>query len=215
MSRARLAALAVAASMVAGSAHADPVRITGGAIVFDIEGDFFGLRGTDFVLRGDMLGDDIPVDGPVSCFPCRPGVDRLDYSFTTTGGEVFLGSGPATFGGNSYSNVYYRAQLTVTAAARIFPTDLGIGGQVSEEFTLTGSLRAFLDPGFSDLAFATALAGGGLARTSWSFFEGAYFPDEGQTVYEFSPADPVPEPATFVLFGLGAAVLARRARRKF
>jgi hypothetical protein len=206
--------LFVAVLGVANTARAEPIQVTGGSLVFDFEGDFWQMSGSGFDIRGDLgLGQFFPVTGPDNCFPCNPG-DALDFSFTTNGQQP-LGSGSATFEGTSYSDVFYRGELVTNAAAAPFPDTTADTVRIVQQFAMTGMLNAFLDPQFSTLAFSTALTGSGRARTRYIRDEesGFYFPEEGQLVYDFEPAaQPVPEPATFLLVGLGIAALRLRSR---
>jgi len=85
--------------------HAEPLQVTGGALVFDIEGDLFGIRGQGFDISSRMPDfEHIAVSFSEFCFPCNPG-DILDFSVATNG-EQPIGSGPATFGGTSRAELF-------------------------------------------------------------------------------------------------------------
>jgi hypothetical protein len=87
-------------------------------------------------------------------------------------------------------------------------------------FTFSGDVRGYLqDPfvvGFTEPAFVKTLTGNGTASATFIFNnqEGPLF-SVTDLRYDFGDSAPVPEPATFLLAGLGTAVLARkRARRR-
>jgi hypothetical protein len=209
-------AIGLIALVTTSAASADPVQITRGAIVFDFEGHYFFMGGTDFEVSSQLPDSGfIPATFDGFCFPCRIGVDIVDLGFTTPG-EVFVGTGPATVSGQTYSELFYRAQWSVDAVGELFPApNPGPAVQVSQPFTLTGHLGAFLDPDFTTLAFAATLRGQGRARALYHYDadSDAYVIEEGNFGYHFEEAAPVPEPTTLLLFGTGAAALAWRRRR--
>jgi len=85
-------------------------------------------------------------------------------------------------------------------------------------FDFSGDIRGYVqDPfavGFTDPAFTKTLTGHGIATGTFVFNgeEGPFF-NVTDLRYDFGETAPVPEPATFLLCGFGAAVLALRRRR--
>ena len=132
----------------------------------DIEGDFFGFSGEGFNLSGHLpFGEHVPSNRAPLCSPCQSG-DVIDFSQDTLG-EPFIGSGPGTFMGTSYSELFYRAQFSFDATARTFPDSDALGVSVLAPFRFDGTIRAFTDAGMTTMAFSTTLLGHG---TSGQFF---------------------------------------------
>ena len=79
-------------------------------------------------------------------------------------------------------------------------------------FTFTGQLRGYAsaDRGGTPV-FDLTLAGSGMARLSMAVEDGGY--SFSSLHYNFDPA-PVPEPATLLLVGAGAALVGRKAWRR-
>ena len=198
------------------SARADPVTVTNGTLAIDIEGDWFDLRGANFVISAvPGTGFHIPLSFDGLCFPCRAG-DNLDLGFQTDGGQQPVGFGPATFGGVTYPELFYTAELNVMAEAQAFPVSTDTL-RITQPFVFTGSIHAFTDPVYSILAFSTDLRGRGSADTLFLYAPtlNAHFPEEGRIAYDFAAAQPVPEPATLMMFGSGLCGIAvRRWQRR-
>lgn len=195
------------------SAAADAIRVASGRFAIDVEFDRFRFAGEGFDLVGALPpSEHVPgVLGPV-CSTCRPG-DIVDFSFRTIG-EVFAGSGPAQFGGETYSEVFYLARLSFTATPTAFPAATGPGVSFRQPFTFEGTIRAFTDAQLTQFAFGATLRGAGDAGNF--FFNsgpGTYAPDEpGTATYVFADTQPIPEPTTLLLLGSGIAGLMLRRR---
>jgi hypothetical protein len=194
---------------------ADPVTVTGGSIHVDIEGDWFDLSGANFrISTTSGTGIHIPKSFSSLCFPCRTG-DTVSLGFQTDGGDQIAGSGPASFGGVSYSELFYKVQLNVITEGQPFPASTD-SLTISQRFDFEGSIRAFADSNFATEVLTTLLRGRGRAETLFVFDPGinAHFPEEGQIAYGFQTAQVVPEPTTFLLLGSGLGGLVVRQWRR-
>jgi hypothetical protein len=225
-------------TIVAGGgarAWADPLVIQSG---------YFGRSGGDpaaFYLVGEGLtvggilfrgGEDF---GPYrTCAyqsPCNVG-DMIDFSSSFTGPA--FPSGPITFGGQlvttppEYPNFVLLADFRIAGpTVAVPPIGSDDTARLTEAFTFSGSLIGHAAQGsyegyvLGPQLFATSLFGRGHAdlvlvpRPTCPNFDCAPAPPfhVGLLDYRF---EPVPEPGTLVLFGIGsgAMALARAARRR-
>jgi hypothetical protein len=205
-------------TITAQPARADPIRVTGDVLIDDIPiertvdirlqiGDlpFFIATGGDGEKRRiffpapppERLEDGIPVDLS----------SRVTQSFPTT-----LPLHPP--------DIFFTANFVFTALPTVLAScSFGGACQASSRFSLTGMVTGVDAAGRS--LFERQLVGTGEAGAGFQSFGGSQGGvDRGRlrtVFYRFDPVDPapVPEPGTVVLFGIGAAVMGRRAWRRF
>lgn len=206
--------LALLAALAGPSlAAADPVRITSGYVQsggfdpraqFSLEGDGFSLTGFAVALNSTLL---------LACVPCVAGT-TLDLGGAFHGTDA---AGSGVVDGVTYSEIFLNG-LTGTFSSPSFQISGDQALTITRNFTFTGTVSGYLlNPfvyGFTEPAFTKTLTGEGIARGE--FLVNADKPPlffANRLRYEFTGPDPVPEPATLVLLGSGAALVALRRRR--
>jgi hypothetical protein len=200
----------------ASAAAADPLVVRGtnsSILVLDYEGDFFRFAGDGFAING--LGSEnifhFFIKPRPGCDPCVVG-DIWDPSFRTDG-EIDLGNGNAQFGAVIHPDLRLFGTLDFDATPVPFepPTDEFFF--MRAPFTFNGQIRGLAG---GQQVFAVDLVGAGRASRVFDPNEdGRWIGGENQFQYRFADAaDPVPEPATLLLFGGGAMVAGAIRRRR-
>jgi PEP-CTERM motif-containing protein len=200
--------LAIALQVSATGAAADPVRIVAGSLSFDT-GDppAFSLltsSGHLFEAEGFRKG------WPATCFyQCAPGVAipiSLDNITQTDDGSMFFRADGV--------ELFPVMQLVVSAPSVTLGSDAGTSNgpfvDFERPFTFSGRLTAYASRDLIGTpVFDLRLTGSGTASLSMALEDGRY--SFSSLDYNFR-ADPVPEPATLLLLGTGAALIWRRRK---
>ena len=222
--------------VLARPASAEPLQITSGVFLLDIEGDLFTFSGPGFNLNTTIGPDGRSPIQPsalgiysTKLFPgrCEPSSEQfgfcpeaegalVDWSFQTTGGEQLLGRGNVLLDGLSATDVDFVGSMQFN----FVPTPLSTGGILDFDFMAPFSFEATIRgiQGGEEL-FARQFTGSGQISVN---YEATQTPDvmaaADETIeYQFAVAPaPIPEPGTMVLLGSGltAALLRKRQRAR-
>lgn len=196
--------LAIAVQVSATSAAADPIRVTGGSLSFDTGGPpAFSLVTSDGRL---LAAEAFRLDWPATCFDqCSPGV-VIPISIAATESDH-----PTFFRADGV-DLFPVMHLVISAPSVTLGSDTGTPRGPFEDFLrpfmFAGQLTGYASPDLVGTpVLDLTLTGSGTATLSMALEDGRY--SFSSLDYSFE-AEPVPEPATLLLVGTGAALIWRR-----
>jgi hypothetical protein len=197
--------------LVGSRAGAEPLAIRSGLVTFTDEpgavslaGDGFAIQGEWFprTLRGTFWFD--------QCRPCEPG-QVVDFGTTTYGfsaSDLAIGPSSGVVRGTAYTELFVDAELTFSGPRVRAPLDVQVHpNAVSGPFGMEGRISAYLDRSrAAPPVFAADLHGFGTADVRFQT-------DFLLSDIDFRFADPIPEPSTLLLLGMGSATGAARLKK--
>jgi hypothetical protein len=215
----RILFLLLPLALLAQPASADPLRITSGAFLFDIEGDTFTFHGNGFALATTEF-----LNFTTNIFPARCGNRAFDlceeaegslsdWSFRSAD-EQLLGRGNAILDGVNATNVDFVGTIRVDAV----PTRVSSGGALEFDFAAPFSFEASIRGiQAGEELFARQFIGNGQFHVRYEqliLHPGFVMRNADADTLFYTFAAQTPEPGTLLLLGSGLAAAAVRRRRR-
>lgn len=199
-------------------AAADPIQVTGGALdMGNFSGtlDITGERGFALHSRVDAISGVYWPWLQCNVPSCDPGTE-VSLLARWAGSAL---TGPMSFEGRTYDRIGGATSLagaSVEFTGSFIAPPMGPSATVMTPFSFSGLFTIPNESGTGQILHT--LFGGGTATVqlvpNTSSLPGAPAWQVASALYQFSPAEPVPEPATLLMVGAGVAAVARRVRRK-
>jgi hypothetical protein len=204
---------AVICLIVFSSAKADTFTLTSGAASTGFDHIGLTASGPNISIQANSGGEPGNLTfATCTLSPCGPGsILNVGGVFAASQLNIGFSRGTATINGVTYTNVFFTGALNFTGSV-VLPAGFVNNHIVDVPFTMEGQLQGFIpcDPEPfipCQQVFDITLMGSGIAHADFQFF--------GTRSVAYAFAEPVPEPATMGLLGVGLLALnAFRKRRR-